>query len=224
MARPRRIVPLVLLAAVLCAAPASIARAQAAAPPVSTPAPALSADLVSSIDRTVEDVLRKTGAPSASIAIVQDGRIALAKAYGLARLDSALPASPAMRYSIGSISKQFTATAILLLAQEGKLRLDDPVARWFPELTRANDVTLRHLLSMTSGYSDYWPQDYVMPPMLQDVTAAQIMRDWAQKPLDFAPGSEWQYSNTNYVIAGAIVEKLTGAGVTGDELRAAQSA
>ena len=68
-----------------------------------------------------------------------------------------------MRYSIGSISKQFTAAAILLLAEEKKLSLDDQVGRWLPDLTRASEVTVRQVLSMTSGYQDFWPQDYVMP-------------------------------------------------------------
>jgi len=68
---------------------------------------------------------------------------------------------------VGSISKQFTATAILLLAEDSRLSLDDPVAKWLPDLTRANDVSIRQLLTMTSGYQDYWPQDYVMPPMLR---------------------------------------------------------
>ena len=76
-----------------------------------------------------------------------------------------------MRYSIGSISKQFTATAILMLAEERKLSLDDPVSRFLPDLTRAKEVTIRQLLSHTSGYQDYWPQDYVPPFMLQEVTA-----------------------------------------------------
>ena len=80
-----------------------------------------------------------------------------------------------MRYSIGSISKQFTAAALLLLAEEGKLSLDDKVIRWLPELTRAGDVTIRQLLSMTSGYQDFWPQDYVMPMMLKPVTAPEIV-------------------------------------------------
>ena len=72
-----------------------------------------------------------------------------------------------MRYSIGSISKQFTAAAVLLLQEQGKLSLDDKVAKFIPNLTRANEVTIRQLLSHTSGYQDYWPQDYVMPMMLQ---------------------------------------------------------
>ena len=113
-----------------------------------------------------------------------------------------MPATTEMRYSIGSISKQFTAAAILLLAEDRKLSLDDKVAQWLPGLTRANDVTMRQVLSMTSGYQDFWPQDYVMPPMMLPTTAQQIMNGWAKIPLDFEPGTKWQYSNTNYVIAG----------------------
>jgi CubicO group peptidase (beta-lactamase class C family) len=155
-------------------------------------------------------VLARTGAPSASIAVVKDGRIAYVNAYGVANVDTRAPAAPGMRYSIGSISKQFTAAAILLLAEEGKLSLDDRVSRFVPDLTRAGEVTLRQLLSMTSGYQDYWPQDYVMPGMLQPVTARDILSAWAKKPLDFEPGTRWQYSNTNYVIAGLVVEKAAG--------------
>ena len=162
------------------------------------------------IDTVARDVLARTGAPSASVAIVRDGKIVFAHAYGSARLDPAMPATPSMRYSIGSVSKQFTATAILLLAQRGKLSLDDKIARWLPDLTRANEVTVRQILSMTSGYQDYWPQDYVMPPMLKPTTSRAIIDEWARKPLDFDPGTRWQYSNTNYVIAGLIVEKASG--------------
>jgi CubicO group peptidase (beta-lactamase class C family) len=116
-----------------------------------------------------------------------------------------------MRYSIGSISKQFTAAAILLLQEQGKLTLDDAVGKYIPGLTRGNDVTIRQILSHTSGYQDYWPEDYVMTPMLQPESAQQILDTWAKKPLDFEPGIQWQYSNTNFVIAGRIVETVTGA-------------
>ena len=163
-----------------------------------------------SIDGMVRDVLSKTGVPSASLAVVQDGKIAYLQAYGSARLDPNAPAASAMRYSIGSISKQFTAAAILLLAEEGKLSLDDPVSKYVSGLTRGNEITIRQLLSHTSGYQDYWPQDYVPPMMLQSISADEIMNGWARKPLDFDPGTKWQYSNTNYVIAGAIVEKVSG--------------
>lgn len=170
----------------------------------------LSPDLRQNIDAVATATLAKTGVPSASIAIVQDGKIAYLQAYGDARLDPKTPAKPEMRYSIGSVSKQFTAVAILLLQEQGKLSLDDKVSKFLPNLTRANQVSIRQLLSHTSGYQDYWPQDYVMPMMLQPVTTQQILDGWARKPLDFDPGAKWQYSNTNFVIAGVIVEKASG--------------
>ncbi len=162
------------------------------------------------VDKGTAEILAKTGAPSASLAVVRDGKLVYAHAYGTANLETKAPATPQMRYSIGSISKQFTAAAVMMLVEEGKLSLDDKVVRWVPELTRASEVAIRELLSMTSGYQDYWPQDYVMPPMLQPVNAQDIINQWARKPLDFEPGTRWQYSNTNYVIAGLIVERAAG--------------
>ena len=170
----------------------------------------LPGDTTAQIDKLVTETLTRTGVPSASVAIVKDGSVAYVKTYGDAKLEPKTPATTAMRYSIGSISKQFTAAAILLLQEQGKLSLDDKVAKYIPDLTRANEVTIRQLLSHTSGYQDYWPQDYVMKPMLEPITARKIMDTWAKKPLDFEPGTKWQYSNTNYVIAGAIVEKVAG--------------
>ncbi|MGQ0763282.1 MAG: serine hydrolase domain-containing protein [Acidobacteriota bacterium] len=168
----------------------------------------LPADVAGQIDKLVTDTLARTGVPSASVAIVKDGAVVYVKTYGDAKLDPKTPATTEMRYSIGSISKQFTAAAILILQDQRKLSLDDKVAKYIPDLTRANEVTIRQLLSHTSGYQDYWPQDYVMKPMLEPTTARKIMDMWAKKPLDFEPGTKWQYSNTNYVIAGAIVEKV----------------
>lgn len=163
-----------------------------------------------SVDQAVEKLLAKTGVPSASVAIVQGGKLAYARAYGLARLDGKIAATPSMRYKIGSNSKQITATAILLLSDDGKVSLDDPVSKFFPDLTRAGEITIRQLLSHTSGYEDYYALDYVAPYMARPTTAQQIMDQWAKKPLNFDPGTQWQYSNTNYVIAGAIIEKITG--------------
>jgi CubicO group peptidase (beta-lactamase class C family) len=173
------------------------------------------AELRARIDRIASQVLEQTGVPSASVAVVKGGKVVYTHAYGQARLATktapALPASPEMRYSIGSISKQFTAAAILLLQEEGKLSLDDAVGKYVPGLTRGNEVTIRQILSHTSGYQDYWPEDYAMTPMLSSTSAQQILNTWAKKPLDFEPGTQWQYSNTNFVIAGCIVEKITGA-------------
>src|SRR6185503_18939787 len=170
----------------------------------------LSPELRTKIDKLADDVLSRSGVPGASVAVVKDGKIVYLKAYGSARLEPKTPATSEMRYSIGSISKQFTAVAMLLLQEQGKLSLDEKVAKFIPDLTRANEVTIRQLLSHTSGYQDYWPQDYVMPMMLQPVTSAKILDMWARKPLDFDPGTKWQYSNTNYVIAGVIIEKVSG--------------
>jgi CubicO group peptidase (beta-lactamase class C family) len=162
------------------------------------------------IDRIAAQVLEETGVPSASVAVVKGGKLVYTHAYGKARLEPANAATPEMRYSIGSISKQFTAAAILLLQEDGKLSLDDAVGKYVPGLTRGNEVTIRQILSHTSGYQDYWPEDYVMTPMLKAESAEQILDTWGRKPLDFEPGMQWQYSNTNFVIAGRIVEQITG--------------
>ncbi|MGP8175717.1 MAG: serine hydrolase domain-containing protein [Terracidiphilus sp.] len=189
----------------------ALATAAAPAQTVETLDPALRAR----VDRIAAQLLEQTGVPSASVAVVQHGKLVYTHAYGSARLATpttpAVPATPDMRYSIGSISKQFTAAAILLLQEEGKLSLDDAVGKYVPGLTRGGDVTIRQILSHTSGYQDYWPEDYVMTPMLAPESAQQILDTWAKKPLDFEPGTQWQYSNTNYVIAGRIVETATGA-------------
>jgi D-alanyl-D-alanine carboxypeptidase len=169
----------------------------------------LSSETRSEIDQAARQILESTGVPSASVAVVKDGTLVYTHAYGNARLEPPTPATAEMRYKIGSISKQFTATAILMLAEQGKLSLDDPVSRFVPDLTRAKEVTIRQLLSHTSGYQDYWPQDYVPPFMLTTINADEILTRWARKPLDFDPGTKWQYSNTNYVIAGVIVEKAS---------------
>jgi CubicO group peptidase (beta-lactamase class C family) len=164
----------------------------------------------SAIDQAVTKVVAKAGSASASIAIVKDGKLSYAQAYGFSDLESRKSATPAMRYKIGSNSKQITATAILLLSDEGKISLDDKVARFFPDLTRANEVTIRELLSHTSGYEDYYALDYVAPYMAQPTTPMKIIDTWGKKPLNFDPGTKWQYSNTNYTIAGEIVDKVAG--------------
>lgn len=162
------------------------------------------------IDRIASGVMKQRDVPSASIAVVDHGKLVFTHSYGLAHVDPPKSATPAMRYSIGSISKQFTAAAILLLQEQGKLSLDDTVGKYVPGLTRGDEVTIRQVLSHTSGYQDYWPEDYLMTPMMKPEAAQQILDTWAKKPLDFDPGTQWQYSNTNYVIAGLIVEKVSG--------------
>ena len=170
----------------------------------------LAPETTQQVDAIVNKVLADTGEASLSIAIVKDGKLAYAQAYGAARLEPRVAATPDMRYKIGSNSKQFLAVAALKLAEEGKLSLDDKVARFFPQLTQARDITLRQLLSHTAGYSDYYAIDYISPALASDTTPDAIIAKWGKQPLDFAPGQRWEYSNTNYVIAGRMLEKASG--------------
>jgi CubicO group peptidase (beta-lactamase class C family) len=161
------------------------------------------------IDRLVDEALTSTGVPSASIAVVRGGRIVLARAYGR-QSPTIAAATPDALYPIASISKQFTAAAILILRDQGRLSLDDRVSRYLPGITGGDRITIRQLLSHTSGLQDYWPQDYSFAAMEHAVTPQQIVDRWARKPLDFEPGAQWQYSNTGYVVAGMIVERVSG--------------
>lgn len=163
---------------------------------------------VAQIDQAVEKALAETSVPSASIAVVRDGKIVLTKAYGKA--SETLAARPDLPYQIASNSKQFTAMALLLLEDEGKLSLDDKVSKWVPGVTSGDRITIRQLLSHTSGLQDFWPQDYSFEAMSHPATPQLIVDRWAKKPLDFQPGEQWQYSNTGYVVAGMIIEKASG--------------
>ena len=163
---------------------------------------------ITQIDQAVAKALTDTSVPSASIAIVRDGKIVLTKAYGKA--SETLTARPDLPYQIASNSKQFTAMALLLLEDEGRLSLDDTVSKWIPGITDGDKITIRQLLAHTSGLQDFWPQDYSFAAMSKPTAPQGIVERWAKKPLDFQPGDQWQYSNTGYVLAGMIAEKASG--------------
>jgi CubicO group peptidase (beta-lactamase class C family) len=184
----------------------SVALLALAAAPLS--AQQLDPGQVAEIDRLVTKTLSDTGVPAAEIAIVRDGKLALTKAYGKA--NESLPASLDQPYQIASNSKQFTAMALMLLRDDGKLSLDDPVSKYVPGVTDGDKITIRQLISHTSGLQDFWPQDYSFIDMEKPTTPQHIVDKWAKKPLDFEPGARWQYSNTGYVVAGMIVEKVSG--------------
>ena len=181
-----------------------------AALPLPALAQALSPDETKAIDSVVTTTLAKTGVPSVSIAVVRDGTLVMARAWG--RASDTLPvASAEMPYQIASNSKQFLAALLLRMAHEGKLSLDDKVAKWLPQVSGADRIAVRQLLSHTSGIQDYWPQDYAFAGMQTPTTPEDIIRRWAMKPLDYEPGTRWQYSNTGYVVAGRIAELAGGA-------------
>lgn len=173
-------------------------------------ASAVSGEEQAQLDKVIEQTLAAFGATSVSVAVVKNGKLAYARAFGDSNVAQHKTAGVETRYAVGSISKQFTAAAMLLAHEKGKVAIDDRVGKYFPELTRANEVTIRELLSHTSGYEDYAPQDYIIPAWTKPTTPQAIMNSWAKKPLNFDPGTKWQYSNTNYMIAGAILEKVTG--------------
>jgi CubicO group peptidase (beta-lactamase class C family) len=185
-----------------------LATAAALALPLAAAAQDLTPAEAGRIDAIVTAALAKTGTPSATVAIVRGGRMVYAHGWGKA--SPTLPATAAVPYQIASNSKQFTAAAMLILQRDGKLSLDDHVSKYLSGISGGDTITLRQLLSHTAGLQDYWPQDYSFAAMATPVSPQGIVDRWAKKPLDFAPGTQWQYSNTGYVVAGLIVEKVAG--------------
>ena len=163
------------------------------------------AALTHRLEVVIPRFLEVTGTPSVSVAVLRDGVSIVRQAWGLAQVESRRPARPEMRYAIGSVTKQFCAAAILLLQEGGKLSLDDRVARHLPDVPHADQVTIRQLLNHTAGYDDYWSQTYLPHYLLKPAEVPRIIREWGGRPLTFSPGAEFRYSNTNYVIAAAIV-------------------
>lgn len=162
------------------------------------------------VDQIVAEAMAEVGTPSASVAIVRDGEVVFAKTYGLRQLDPAKPASPDTRYRIGSVSKQFTAAAVLMLADQGKVSLDAPLNRYLPELGPDDRRTVRQALSHTAGFPDFWAT-YLMPFALTSPTSPDaIIERWGKAVPVFAPGSRWAYSNTGYVVLGRLVERVSG--------------
>lgn len=161
------------------------------------------------IDADVATILERTQTPSAVVAIVRNDRIVFRKAYGLRDNERRLAADAGTLYEIGSITKQFTAAAILQLRDGGKLALDDRVSKYLPDVPHAGDVTLRQLLSHTSGLPEYLDGPDIEQEATQPATFAQLMARVAGKPLTFAPGSRMVYNNTGYIILGRVIEVVS---------------
>ena len=145
-----------------------------------------------------------------SVGVMQNGKVVLAKGYGVRDLASRDPVTPETMFGIGSVTKQFTCTALLMLSEQKRLSLTDPVSIWFPTLTRAKEITLIDLGGHLSGYRDYYPLDFVDQEMQKPATADQIITEYATRPLDFAPRSRYSYSNTGFLILGRVIEKVSG--------------
>jgi len=148
--------------------------------------------------------------PGAALLVLRDGKPVLRKAYGYADLEHGVAATPATNYRLASISKQFTAAAILLLAEDGKLKLDDSVRRWLPSLPASDQgITIHHLLSHASGLIDY--EDLMPPGTTRQLNDGDVLRMLSAETRSyFAPGTGYRYSNSGYVLLGLIVERASG--------------
>jgi len=173
-------------------------------------------DVASTVDRYVRAEMRRQRIPGVSVAVLSGDSIVLMRGWGQSNVELHAPATDSTVYQSGSLGKQFTAALVLQLARAGKLGLDDPIRRYLPDGPPSWDsITVRHLLTHTSGLPDY--TDSVVD-LRRDYTEAELVHVAAGLPLHFRPGDHWRYSNTGYVLLGAIIRQVSGT-FYGDLLR-----
>ena len=163
------------------------------------------------VDAFVQGLMQKRHIPGVSVAVVHDGSVVLEKGYGLANLELGVPATENTVYQLASVTKTFTATAVMMLVQEGKLALDDKITERLPDLPTAwQKVTIRHLLSHTSGIKSYTSVRDFHKTSRKDYAQRELLDLVAKEPLEFTPGEKWNYSNTGYFLLGMLIEKVGG--------------
>ena len=166
------------------------------------------------VDSAVEAQQKAQKVPGVSLAVCRDGKIVKATGYGLANVELGVPMRPETVLQTGSVGKQFTSMAVMMLFEEGKLGLDDKIAKYIPESPTAwRDVTVRELLTHTSGIPDYGSEEAINKGVIdlrKDYTEEQLIQAFAKMPMGFAPGEKWSYSNTGYVLLGIIIHRVTG--------------
>jgi CubicO group peptidase (beta-lactamase class C family) len=164
-------------------------------------------NLSAKIDQYIKAEMVEQKIPGISLAVLRNGRIVLLKSYGLANVEHQVSVKPETIFQSGSIGKQFTATAVMMLVEEGKLSLDDKITKFFPDAPPAwSNITIRHLLNHTSGMGDY-PAEIELK---RDYTEEELLSIFKKTPLDFEPGTRWNYSNVGYVTLGILIHKVTG--------------
>src|SRR5436190_1331666 len=173
----------------------------------------------SPIERSVDDFIKaemeRQKIPGVSLAVVRDGKPLIVKGYGFANLEHQVPVKPETIFQSGSMGKQFTAFAVMLLVEEGKIGLEEKISKYLGDVPPAwSNITIRHLLTHTSGMTDY-PDSF---DFRRDFTEDELLK-WAKEvPVAFAPGEKWQYSNLGFVTLGLIIHKASGK-FYGDLLR-----
>lgn len=161
------------------------------------------------VDDLIGDAMKRHPIPGAALVIVRGGQTVKTAAYGMANLEWRAPATPETVFEIGSVTKQFTAAAILLLAQEGKLAVDDKISRHLKDTPESwSRISIRHLLTHTSGLTNYTGLGGF--EVTRHLTQAQFISQIAAHPLDFPPGEKWSYCNTGYNLLGYIIENVSG--------------
>ena len=168
------------------------------------------AALAAKIDAVMAEAY-KPGEPGAAVIVRKDGRTILRKGYGMANLELGVPVAPDMIFRLGSITKQFTAACILMLAQEGKLGLQDEITKYLPDYpAQGRRITVEHLLTHTSGIQSYTDMPEWLPLWRKDLALKELIDLFKDKPMQFEPGERWAYNNSGYVLLGAIIEKVSG--------------
>ena len=186
MKRTRYILPLVLLLSVTCFAQNGV---------------------TTKVDDYIRAEMKAQQIPGLSLAVINNGEIVLARGYGLANVEHQVPVKPETIFQSGSVGKQFTATAVMMLVEEGKLSLDDKITKYFTDGPESwNQITVRHLLTHTSGMGDY-PKDF---DMRRDYTEDELVQLNRKVPLAFQPGEKYSYSNLAYVMLGVLIHKVSG--------------
>ncbi len=165
---------------------------------------------LAAIDTYVAAEVRDQGYAGLSLTIVRDGKVVMAKGYGKRLLDQEASVESDTPFAVGSVTKQFTCACVLLLAEDGKLSIDDKVAKYEPSLTRAGDITLYDLMTHLSGYPDFYPLDFVDRRLTKPILTEALLAEYAGAKLDFEPGARWSYSNTGYTLLGHVVAKVSG--------------
>jgi len=149
--------------------------------------------------------------PGAALLVMKDGEALVRKAYGMADLELGVPLEPDMVFRIGSMTKQFTAVAVLMLVEQGRLGLADPLTRYLPDYpAHGRTITIEHLLAHTSGVPSFTSLPAWRPLAREDLTLGELIDVFDDEPLEFEPGERWKYSNSGYVLLGAIIEKVSG--------------
>jgi CubicO group peptidase (beta-lactamase class C family) len=175
------------------------------------PSPTVAVDgLTSKIDQILNSFAEREGFQGA-VLVARNGKVLLSKGYGLADRDKNIPNTPHTKFRLGSVTKQFTAMAILILQAQSKLNVQDPICRYIEDCPAAwKDITIHHLLTHTSGIPDFTNFPGYLATRATPSSPEQTIARFKDKPLNFPPGEQWKYSNSGYIVLGYIIEQVSG--------------